>query len=344
MKQPLLEVSGLDRWIPVRSGMLGGVTGTVRAVDNVSFAIREGEVVGLVGESGSGKTTLARTILQLQRATRGSVYYDGQDLTKLSRSQLRPYRRHMQVVFQDPYSSLNPKLRVGEAIEEAILFHQLTRDRPSARAEVEHLFRAVGLSAHQASRYPHEFSGGQRQRIAIARALALGPRFIVADEPMSALDVSVQAQILNLFQDLREQYHLTMLFISHNLAVVRHLTDRIIVMYLGRVIEVADSASLFRTPRHPYTRALLSSAASSSPDRRIVLRGEIPSPLAPPSGCVFRTRCPYAVPACANDAPILRAVTPTHDVACIRSDLPAFAARPVPRSPCPHFFVDASPR
>ena len=314
---PLVEVRSLRKYF-------GHASRPVRAVDDVSFALPAGEVLGLVGESGSGKSTIGRCVLKLVEPTAGQVLYRGRDITPLSVGAMRPLRRDLQVIFQDPFASLNPRMRVGGIIGEALDTHGLHRGsaRPQRIAE---LLQLVGLQPEQARRFPHEFSGGQRQRIGIARALAVEPRFIVADEPVSALDVSIQAQVLNLLQDLRERLNLTMLFISHDLDVVEYLCDRVVVLYLGKVMEVAPTAALYEEPLHPYTGALL--AASPKPDpaarreNKMLLVGDIPSPIDPPSGCVFRTRCPYALPACAEAVPELREMSPGRFKACIRDDL-----------------------
>jgi peptide/nickel transport system ATP-binding protein len=313
---PLLDVRGLRKHF-------GRGLHPVRAVDDVSFTVEPGEVLGLVGESGSGKSTIGRCILKLLEPTAGKILYQGRDLTALSARAMRPLRRQLQIIFQDPYASLNPRLRVRDILGEALDTHHLHRG--AARSpRIADLLRLVGLQPEHARRFPHEFSGGQRQRIGIARALAVEPRFIVADEPVSALDVSIQAQVLNLLQDLREQLNLTMLFISHDLDVVEFLCDRVVVLYLGKVMEVSTTAALYEAPLHPYTGALL--AASPKPDPthrrpRMLLQGDIPSPVAPPSGCVFRTRCPYALPACAEEVPALREMAPGRFKACIRDDL-----------------------
>ncbi len=298
--------------------------GPVRAVENVAFTLRRGEVMGLVGESGSGKTTVGRLVLRLVEPTSGRVVFDGTDLGALSGRQMRRVRKRMQIVFQDPFSSLNPYQRVGEAIEEPLIVHGLRGERAQRQERVRELLSLVGLRPAHAGRYPHEFSGGQRQRIAIARALASEPDFIVADEAVSALDVSIQAQIINLLRELQQSFQLTMLFISHDLGVVRYLADRTMVLYLGRIVEMGPTEELFAAPRHPYTRALLSAIPDPDPDRRrerIILKGDVPSPIDPPSGCAFRERCPFALAACAVEVPALRAVTPTHSKACIRDDL-----------------------
>ena len=296
----------------------------VRAVDDVSFEIRKGEVLGLVGESGSGKSTIGRCVLKLLDPTAGEVVFEGVDLAPLSTRAMRPYRRHLQIIFQDPYASLNPRRRVGDALSEALSTHCLHRG-PARATRIAELLRLVGLAPEHARRFPHEFSGGQRQRIGIARALAVEPRFIVADEPVSALDVSIQAQVINLLSDLRERFGLTMLFISHDLDIVEYLCDRIVVLYLGKVMEIAPAEALYLKPLHPYTQALL--AASPRPDptarrTRRLLQGDIPSPIDPPSGCVFRTRCPHAQDACAATVPPLRELGPGRFKACLRDDLP----------------------
>lgn len=312
----LLAVRGLKRYF-------GPSERPVRAVDDVTFDIRRGEVLGLVGESGSGKSTIGRTVLKLLDPTAGQIVYEGADLAPLSPRAMRPYRRHLQIIFQDPYASLNPRRRVGDTLSEALATHGLHPGAARSRRVAE-LLQLVGLAPEHARRYPHEFSGGQRQRIGIARALAVEPRFIVADEPVSALDVSIQAQVVNLLSDLREQFALTMLFISHDLDVVEYLCERIVVLYLGKVMEIAPASALYRSPLHPYTQALL--AASPRPDPegrrpRRLLQGDIPSPVDPPSGCVFRTRCPHAQQACATIVPPLRQVATGRFKACLRDDL-----------------------
>jgi oligopeptide/dipeptide ABC transporter ATP-binding protein len=298
--------------------------GEVKAVENVSFELRRGEVMGLVGESGSGKTTVGRLVLRLMEPTAGTVRFDGTELTTLSRERMRTIRKRMQIVFQDPFSSLNPHMTVGEALEEPLLVHGLRGRRADRRARVEELMSLVGLHPSHAERFPHEFSGGQRQRVGIARALASEPEFVVADEAVSALDVSIQAQIINLLKELQRSFQLTMLFISHDLGVVRYLADRTMVMYLGRIVEIGLTEDLFASPRHPYTRALLSAIPDPDPSarrERIILKGDVPSPINPPSGCVFRERCPFALPACADTVPTLRAVSGTHQHACLRDDI-----------------------
>ncbi len=320
----LLEVEGLQKFFPQRGGFPSRVRGQVRAVDGVSFSIGAGETLGLVGESGSGKTTVGRTVLRALEPTGGRIVFDGTDITHLPEAALRPVRRRMQLVFQDPFSSLNPRMTVEQTIAEPLLIHGLAPNAAARRDRVAALLRMVGLAPEQMRRYPHAFSGGQRQRIGIARALASSPDLLVADEPVSALDVSIQAQVVNLLQDLRGSLGLAMLFIAHDLAVVEHISDRVAVMYLGRIVELAESAALCRRPRHPYTEALLSAVPVPDPaarSRRIVLTGDMPSPVNPPAGCAFHTRCRYAVPECRAAVPPLREVAPGHFTACIRDGI-----------------------
>jgi oligopeptide transport system ATP-binding protein len=324
MADEILAVRDLRLWYPVRRGVFGRARGHVKAVDGVSFSMRKGEVLGLVGESGSGKTTVGRVILRLHAPTAGSISFAGRDITGLSRREMRPIRRHMQLIFQDPFASLNPRMTVERIVGTPLDIHEAGLAAGARKARVEAALEMVGLSPAHAVRYPHEFSGGQRQRIGIARALILRPEFLVADEPVSALDVSIQAQIVNLLDELKEQLGLTILFIAHDLAVVAHICDRIAVMYLGRLMELAPTETLFAAPLHPYTEALFSAAPDPDPTvrrQRIILSGDIPSPIAPPSGCVFRTRCRYALPACAEAEPAFREVQPGHFKACIRDDL-----------------------
>lgn len=318
----LVEVNNLKVYFPVTAGVIRRKVADVKAVDDVSFFIRRGETLGLVGESGSGKTTVGKAILQLVRPTEGEVKFDGVDLTRVKGRSLKDYRQKMQVIYQDPYSSLNPRMSAGNIVGEPLVVHKATTGKGDYRDRVEQLFRLVGLDPAMVSRYPHEFSGGQRQRIGVARALAMRPAFIVADEPVSALDVSVQAQILNLLADLQDELNLTYLVVAHDLSVVRHISDRVAVMYLGKLVELAPSKELYENPLHPYTKALMS--AIPVPDPRVeatrnrqILLGDIPSPINPPSGCVFHTRCPIATEECSGGVPPLREVSPEHWVACI---------------------------
>lgn len=318
--EPLLEVTDLRTHFSVKHGWWARRR-TLKAVDGVSFAVRAGEVVALVGESGSGKTSLGRSILRLIEPTSGSVRFDGVEITRLSPAQMRQRRKDMQIIFQDPYASLNPRMTVAAILGQALDIHRLAAGAARS-ARIVQLLQQVGLSAEHLHRYPHEFSGGQRQRIGIARALSVMPRFIVADEPVSALDVSIQAQVINLLQDLQRELGLTLLLVTHDLGVVEYLADRVIVMYLGRFMEMGPRRELFRNPRHPYTQALLSAIPIPDPDarrRRVILTGDVPSALDPPSGCVFRTRCPQASGECAEVVPPLEAVSPLHFKACIRT-------------------------
>ncbi|MBI3326383.1 MAG: ABC transporter ATP-binding protein [Nitrospinae bacterium] len=320
----ILRVQDLVKHFPMgRGGLLAGPVGVVRAVDGVSFSIRRRETLGLVGESGCGKTTTGRCILQLERPTLGQVIFEGRELTRMTEAELRPIRRRMQIIFQDPYSSLNPRMTVGQIIAEPLKVYGIIPDRESRRTRVAELLSHAGLPSALADRYPHELSGGQRQRVGIARALAMEPSFIICDEPVSALDVSIQAQILNLLEELQEQFGLTYLFVAHDLSVVRHISDRVAVMYLGKLVEIADRQILYEEPLHPYTKALLSAVPIPDPEvearrERIVLGGEVPSPLNPPSGCVFHPRCPIAIEECKGVVPELREITPSHWAACIR--------------------------
>ena len=320
---PLLEVDGLAKHYPVGRGR------TLRALDGVSFTLAPGEVLGVVGESGSGKTTLGRTVLRLQAPTAGSVRFAGQDISQASRHRLRSVRRRMQIIFQDPYASLNPRMTVEASLAIPLQVHEPSLGRTAQRGRVEEALQRVGLTAGAADRYPHEFSGGQRPRIGTARALMSHPDLVVADEPVSALDVSVQAQVINLLLDLRAELGLAILFIAHDLAVVGLISDRVAVMYLGRIVELADTAALFARPRHPYTEALFSAVPDiGARKQRILLQGDIPSPLSPPSGCPFRTRCRYAEPACAEAVPPLAELSPGHFAACRRPEL--HLASPLP--------------
>ncbi len=319
---PLLQVKGLKKYFPVRRGVLSRTVGYLKAVDDVSFEIREGETLGLVGESGCGKTTVGRSILRLIEPTSGEVLFRGKSVTDLRPREMRALRRRMQIIFQDPYSSLNPRMTVGGMLDEALKIHSLARGEQAKRRAGE-LLELVGLAPEHARRYPHEFSGGQRQRIGIARALAVSPDLIVADEPVSALDVSIQAQIINLLQDLQERLSLTYLFIAHDLSVVEHISDRVAVMYLGKLVETGSAEDLYGLPKHPYTQALLSAVPVPDPggkSRRIVLRGDVPSAADPPPGCPFHPRCPIAIPECADSFPEPRRFGNGHLAWCIRAE------------------------
>jgi len=320
--ETLVEVRHLKKYFAVRGGLLQRVQGWVQAVDDVSFTIKAGETLGLVGESGCGKTTVGRTILRLIPATAGQVIFAGQDVFALNPTELKKARRDMQIIFQDPFSSLDPRMPVGDSIGEGLLVHGM-RDRKQRHEIVIQTLDKVGLSPDHARRYPHEFSGGQRQRIGIARALALRPRFIVCDEPVSALDVSIQSQVLNILRDLQHEFGLTYLFIAHNLSVVEHISDRVAVMYLGKMVELADRDELYRNPLHPYTQALMSAIPIPDPSlrrERIILKGDVPSPLNPPSGCRFHPRCPVALEHCSRHEPEFRDMGNGHYVACWRVD------------------------
>jgi oligopeptide transport system ATP-binding protein len=320
----LIDVTGLEMHFPVTRGIIfQRRVGTVKAVDGISFSIKKGETLGLVGESGCGKSTTGRAILQLYRPTAGHVIFEGQDLTTLKGEDLRKMRRRVQMIFQDPYASLNPRMTVGDIIGEPIRVHKL-REGKAVRERVEELLGLVGLNPAFANRYPHEFSGGQRQRIGIARALAVEPQFVVCDEPVSALDVSIQAQVVNLLEELQQKLGLTYLFIAHDLSVVKHISDRVAVMYLGKMVELAEGATLYRTPLHPYTQALLSAVPIPDPKiekqrRRIILEGDVPSPLNPPSGCHFHTRCPVAIQKCTDEEPPFVDYGDGHFAACWRA-------------------------
>jgi oligopeptide transport system ATP-binding protein len=315
MSAAFIEVQGLRKFFDL------GNNRVLKAVHDISFSIQKGETLGLVGESGCGKSTAGRTIIRLYEPTAGQVMYDGTDISKLSKSKFKAYRRKMQMIFQDPYASLNPRMTVMDIIGEALDIHGMVKSRAERKRRVEELLEMVGLNAEHASRYPHEFSGGQRQRIGITRALAVEPQFIICDEPISALDVSIQAQIINLLIDLQKRMGLTYLFVAHDLSMVKYMSDRVAVMYLGKIVELARSEDLYANPQHPYTKALLSAIPVPDPDveeqkERIVLKGELPSPVSPPSGCPFRTRCPAATERCALEAPEFREVRPGHWASC----------------------------
>jgi peptide/nickel transport system ATP-binding protein/oligopeptide transport system ATP-binding protein len=314
----LIQVKNLVKYFPVREGLLQRVKDYVRAVDNVSFVVREGETLGMVGESGCGKTTIGRTMLRLIEPTSGSVMIDGKDVFKLNGAELKTMRRNMQIIFQDPYASLDPRMPIGESVMEGLNIHRV--GTPKERYEIMlDTLKKVGLEDYHARRYPHEFSGGQRQRIGIARALALRPKFIVCDEPVSALDVSIQSQVLNILKDLQVEFGLTFLFIAHNLSVVEHISNRVAVMYLGKMVELSDRDELFANPLHPYTRALMSAIPIPDPmlkRERTILKGDVPSPLNPPSGCRFHPRCPIATARCSQQEPEFREIKPDHWVAC----------------------------
>ena len=314
----VLEVTGLKKHFPVKKGLLSRGGGKVYAVDGVSFHIDRGETLGLVGESGCGKSTVGRTVLRLLDPTEGSIKLAGRDVTHLSKAEMRSVRREMQIIFQDPYSSLNPRMSAGDIVSEMLYVHGIG-DRAERKRQVAELFERVGLRRAQMESFPHEFSGGQRQRIGIARALALNPKVIIGDEPVSALDVSIQAQVINLLMDLQRDFQLSYLFIAHDLAVVEHISHRIAVMYLGRFVEYTDKKTLFTNPQHPYTEALLAAVPVPNPSlkrKKLVLEGDVPSPINPPSGCHFHTRCPYAEARCKVETPVLRELAPGHHVAC----------------------------
>ena len=321
MSRPILEVEALVKHFPVRGGLFAREVGTVQAVDGVSFDLAPGETLGLVGESGCGKSTTGRAILRLVEPTSGTITLDGEDITRLDRAAMRPLRRRLQVIFQDPYASLNPRMNAGQIVGEPL--HNYNMASGEERTErVAGLFARVGLRPDQMRKYPHEFSGGQRQRLGIARALAVEPKLIVCDEPVSALDVSVQAQILNLLLQLQEQLHLTYLFVAHDLSVVKHISDRVAVMYVGKLVEVANSEKLFAAPRHPYTEALISAVPEPDPElhsQRIMLEGEVADPANPPTGCYFHPRCRYATEPCRTQTPVMTAIEPERFVSCHRA-------------------------
>ena len=315
----LLRVKNLKKYFPIRGGLFSREVARVHAVDDVTFDLMKGETLGLVGESGCGKSTTGRCILRLIEPTAGEVWFDDKNVTTLDKRSLRHLRRDMQIIFQDPYASLNPRMTVGSIIGEALVIHKLAKSKRERDERVVHLLETVGLNADHLRRYPHEFSGGQRQRIGIARALAVSPKLIVADEPVSALDVSIQAQVINLLEDLQKQFNLTYLFIAHDLSVVEHISTRVAVMYLGKIVEIAPAKELYTNPKHPYTEALLSAVPIPDPAvkrKRILLEGDVPSPIKPPSGCRFHTRCPVRVPSCSENEQVLKQVSPGHWVAC----------------------------
>ncbi len=318
-RTPLIEVKNLKKHFPVKKSFLGKAKQVVKAVDDVSFTIYKGETLGLVGESGCGKSTTGRTMIKLYEPTEGEIWYKGVNLSELTPKEMLPYRKEMQMIFQDPYASLNTRMTIGDIIGEAIDIHGIAKGN-ERKAKIHDLLKKVGLNPDHAVRYPHEFSGGQRQRIGIARALAVNPEFIICDEPISALDVSIQAQVVNMLEDLQKELGLTYLFIAHDLSMVRYISDHVGVMYLGKLVEIAESEEVYNNPKHPYTQALLSAIPIADPtndkSERIILEGDIPSPINPPSGCTFRTRCQYAMPICAEEEPQMREVSPGHNAAC----------------------------
>ena len=322
MSQPFIQIKDLTKNFPIKGGLFSREVASVKAVQGVSLEIKRGETLGLVGESGCGKSTLGRCIIRLIEPSSGQIMLDGQDVTNLQGEELRALRRKMQIIFQDPYASLNPRMTVGSIISEPLEIHKLFDSRKDRMDRVKELIELVGLRPEHINRYPHEFSGGQRQRIGIARALAVDPSFIVCDEPVSALDVSIQAQVINLLMDLQQRLGLTYLFIAHDLKVVEHISNRVAVMYLGKVVEIAEAEELYRNPTHPYTRALLSAIPVPDPrrkDQRIILTGDVPSPIRPPDGCHFHPRCPDMIEECKVTCPSLRSTRPAHDTACIRA-------------------------
>jgi oligopeptide transport system ATP-binding protein len=322
MSTPLLQVKDLTKEFPIKGGLFSRQVASVKAVQGVSFEIKQGETLGLVGESGCGKSTLGRCIIRLIEPTSGQVFFQGKEITGVHGEELRALRRQMQIIFQDPYASLNPRMTVGSIIAEPLIIHSLFDSKKDRTDRVKQLLETVGLRPEHINRYPHEFSGGQRQRIGIARALAVDPKFIVCDEPVSALDVSIQAQVINLLMDLQQKLGLTYLFIAHDLKVVEHISTRVAVMYLGKVVELADADELYLHPQHPYTRALMSAIPVPDPRRkeqRIILHGDVPSPINPPAGCHFHPRCPDMIEECKKTCPSLRITRPEHDTACIRA-------------------------
>ena len=315
----LLKVKKLKKYFPVRGGILSKIIGYVQAVDEISFNIKEGETLGLVGESGCGKTTTGRTIIRLLEPTAGEVDFKGEDIFKLNKEEIRKARRNIQIIFQDPFGSLNPRMTVGEIVGESLVIHKIVKNKKEKNERVKDLLETVGLNAGHIRRYPHEFSGGQRQRIGIARALALNPKLVICDEPVSALDVSIQAQVINLLEDLQEKFNLTYLFIAHDLSVVKHISDRVAVMYLGKIVELSSTSELYDNTQHPYTEALLSAVPIPDPTlkrQRIVLEGDVPSPFKPPVGCRFHPRCKYSIPICSQEEPELIDIGNGHFVAC----------------------------
>ncbi|MHC1782592.1 MAG: ABC transporter ATP-binding protein [Anaerolineaceae bacterium] len=317
-RKTMIEVRNLKKYFPVKGGILQRIVAWVQALDDVSFDIKEGETLGMVGESGCGKTTVGRTMLRLVEPTAGHVKYEGRDIFTMKADELKAMRRNMQIIFQDPYSSLDPRVPIGESVMEGLKIHNIGNSKDRYDLVIETL-KKVGLEDYHARRYPHEFSGGQRQRIGIARALALQPRFIVCDEPVSALDVSIQSQVLNILHDLQQEFNLTYLFIAHNLSVVEHISDRVAVMYLGKMVELTNKEELYKNPLHPYTQALLSAIPMPDPRikrSRVILKGDVPSPLNPPAGCRFHPRCPVAMPICAVKEPVFAEITPGHQTAC----------------------------
>ncbi|PUU94260.1 ABC transporter ATP-binding protein [Halanaerobium sp.] len=319
MAENLLEVKNLKKYFPVKAGVFKRTVAHVKAVDDISFAVKEGETLGLVGESGCGKSTTGRTILRLLEATEGKVIFDGKSIMDLDKKEMRAVRRDMQIIFQDPYASLNPRMTVADIVGEPLDIHKLAKNKQERNEKVKEILENVGLGEEYMNRYPHEFSGGQRQRIGVARALAVDPKLIIADEPVSALDVSVQAQVVNLLQDLQKEYGLTYLFIAHDLSVVKHISDRVAVMYLGKIVELTDKKELFKNPIHPYTQSLLSAIPEADPKKkkdRIVLEGDVPSPVDPPSGCRFHPRCPKAFAKCSEVEPEFKEYGAGHFAAC----------------------------
>jgi len=319
MAENLLEVKNLKKYFPVKAGIFKRTVAHVKAVDDISFAVKEGETLGLVGESGCGKSTTGRTILRLLEATEGKVIFDGKSIMDLDKKEMRAVRRDMQIIFQDPYASLNPRMTVADIVGEPLDIHKLAKNKQERNEKVKEILENVGLGEEYMNRYPHEFSGGQRQRIGVARALAVDPKLIIADEPVSALDVSVQAQVVNLLQDLQKEFGLTFLFIAHDLSVVKHISDRVAVMYLGKIVELTDKDDLYNNPKHPYTQSLLSAIPEADPKKkkeRIILEGDVPSPVDPPSGCRFHPRCPKAFAKCSEVEPEFKEYGAGHFAAC----------------------------